>query len=430
MPRPAVCSSKVSSTPLSTTGSPAPAGTGERYLEYAAHGGFNNQRRNLFHALLMAHALNRTLLLPPALSHRLSPHYGQCPSHVAPPDATLKRFEAAAAHQEAIAAKRERRKAPGPLASASLSRLLDLSNVTDLVRVADLARHDATTASATVKYDCSNTIWTFQSLTPKPLKKECRARDGWRSRGGCACRDVRKTLKNVDFPLLRVGSTFKGFDTDPVRYRPDVLRLQRATLTYAAPFLAVTRAAVRSFAPSLAKHSTGETFDYAALHLRGGDGEFKRRFSQTVGRGMKDLLAQYEAARKRRVGPQHLPVTLYVASDVTFKKHRAFRDGLGALEAAARAHAGGGDRGAPAVRVVALRDVVKDAYVALAAATPGLEDGRALAALPDVEMHLDLLLCARARLAFAGTAGSSVSSSIRTLRRFLLDDDARAARGR
>ena len=429
MPRPAVCSSKVSSTPLSTTGSPT-AGTGERYLEYAAHGGFNNQRRNLFHALLMAHALNRTLLLPPALSHRLSPHYGQCPSHVAPPDATLKRFEAAAAHQEAIAAKRERRKAPGPLASASLSRLLDLSNVTDLVRVADLARYDTSQASATVKYDCSNTIWTFQSLTPKPLKKECRARDGWRSRGGCACRDVRKTLKNVDFPLLRVGSTFKGFDTDPVRYRPDVLRLQRATLTYAAPFLAVTRAAVRSFAPSLAKHSTGETFDYAALHLRGGDGEFKRRFSQTVGRGMKDLLAQYEAARKRRVGPQHLPVTLYVASDVAFKKHRAFRDGLGALEAAARAHAGGGDRGAPAVRVVALRDVVKDAYVALAAATPGLEDGRALAALPDVEMHLDLLLCARARLAFAGTAGSSVSSSIRTLRRFLLDDDARAARGR
>ena len=300
MPRPAVCSSKVSSTPLSTTGSPAPAG--ERYLEYAAHGGFNNQRRNLFHALLMAHALNRTLLLPPALSHRLSPHYGQCPSHVAPPDATLKRFEAAAAHQEAIAAKRERRKAPGPLASASLSRLLDLSNVTDLVRVADLARHDASTASATVKYDCSNTIWTFQSLTPKPLKKECRARDGWRSRGGCACRDVRKTLKNVDFPLLRVGSTFKGFDTDPVRYRPDVLRLQRATLTYAAPFLAVTRAAVRSFAPALAKHSTGETYDYASLHLRGGDGEFKRRFSQTVGRGMKDLLAQYEAARKRRAG--------------------------------------------------------------------------------------------------------------------------------
>ena len=26
----------------------------ERYLEYAAHGGFNNQRRNLFHGLLMA----------------------------------------------------------------------------------------------------------------------------------------------------------------------------------------------------------------------------------------------------------------------------------------------------------------------------------------------------------------------------------------
>jgi len=43
-------------------------------------------------------------------------------------------------------------------------------------------------------------------------------------------------------------------------------------------------------------------------------------------------------------------------------------------------------------------------------------------------MHLDLLLCASARLAFAGTAGSSVSSSVRTLRKFLLAEDKAAGR--
>ena len=88
----------------------------ERYLEYAAHGGFNNQRRNLFHGLLMAHALNRVLLLPPALSHRAAPHYGQCPSHVAPPSAILERFEKAAVNAEKAASIKK----PQDLPSASL----------------------------------------------------------------------------------------------------------------------------------------------------------------------------------------------------------------------------------------------------------------------------------------------------------------------
>ena len=472
-----VCAHKVSSTPFTTHGSGSRSG--ERYLEFAAHGallraaraaplwtraslvgGFNNQRRNLYHALLLAHALNRTLLLPPALSHRLSPHFGQCPTSVSPrapgsgaaarprardrkapfrrPEVITKRFETAAANQEAIAAKRERRKAPGPLAAASLLRLLDFSNVTDLVRVADLGTFDAANApSATSKYDCTNTIWTFGSLLPEgafAASKGCRARDGWRAKGGCACRDARKTLsagRARDVELLRVGSTFKGFDTEPIRHVPSVLRLQRATLTYAPPFLAVARAAVRSF---LARHGAIDpralTFDYAAMHLRGGDGSFKHHFKASITRAVKDLAAQYAASRKKAKEPQKLPLVLYVASDVGFRHYREFRDGLAKVEALVLKEAGDDDalKTRTAVRVVALKDVVRDAYEALAAATPGLEDGRALSALPDVEMHLDLLLCASARLAFAGTAGSSVSSSVRTLRAFLLAEEDAARR--
>jgi len=148
----AACSHKVSSSPLQRSGGAKDA-NGTRYLEFAVHGGFNNQRRNLFHALLVAHALNRTLLLPPALSHRLSPHYGQCPGHVAPPDAILARSAKAAADQEAAAARKERRRGgdASPLAASSLSRLLNFSGVADLVRVRDLARVDDGLAAATLK---------------------------------------------------------------------------------------------------------------------------------------------------------------------------------------------------------------------------------------------------------------------------------------
>ena len=263
-------------------------------------------------------------------------------------------------------------------------------------------------------------MWTFDSLLGGAKKKsgDCRARDGWRARGGCACRDVAATFSGVDLALLRVGSTFGGFDTEPVQYRPAYLRLQRATLTYAAPFLAVRDRAIRSFARD--GRDDARTRDYLALHLRGGDGEFARRFHATINRGFKELIAAYVAAAK--ASPVRRPVALYVASDAAFVKQREFRDGLAKLEAAVRGDSGDARR--RAVRVVALRDVVTgDARDALAAATPGLEDGRALAAVPDLEMHLDLLLCASARLGFAGTAGSSVSSSIRTLRKFLLAED-------
>ena len=378
----------------------------ERYLEYAAHGGFNNQRRNLFHGLLMAHALNRVLLLPPALSHRAAPHYGQCPSHVAPPSAILERFEKAAVNAEKAASIRK----PSNLPSASLRRLLNFTQVADLVQVEDLgAVATSTMASALVKYDCTNTIWTFSG------NGGCRARDGWRARGACRCRDVSKTLGGVAQPLLRIGSTFKGFDTDPIRSTAWGARLQRATLTYTDPMLAVARHASHRFARNR---------DYVALHLRGGDGEFRRRFHQTVRNAFKELITSYLARRKKATAPEVLPVPLYVASDTSYRSSREFREGLARLAAVVRKESNGAS--GEAISVSYLRKVIPDAQKAVVAASDTQQNGRLLAHAPDLEMHLDLLLCAHALLGFGGTAGSSVSSSIRTLRKYHLADDARA----
>ena len=115
---------------------------------------------------------------------------------------------------------------------------------------------------------------------------------------------------------MRVGSTFKGFDTDPIRYQPWALRLQRATLTYANPVRAVVRRATSRFAPALAHHE--HLSPYLSLHLRGGDGEFKRRFAQTIRNAFKECVASYlTARRKNRKTKLALPVALYIASDTT-----------------------------------------------------------------------------------------------------------------
>ena len=78
-----------------------------------------------------------------------------------------------------------------------------------------------------------------------------------------------------------------------------------------------------------------------------------------------------------------------------------------------------------AISVSYLRKVIPDAQKAVAAsATP--QDGRLLAHAPDLDMHLDPIDLRAALLGFGGTAGSSVSSSIRTLRKYHISDDAGA----
>ena len=76
--------------------------------------------------------------------------------------------------------------------------------------------------------------------------------------------------------LYSIGSTFKGFDTDPIRSTAWGARLQRATLTYTDPMLHGPR-----------QRTNCSKRDYVALHLRGGDGEFRRRFHQTVRNAFK-----------------------------------------------------------------------------------------------------------------------------------------------
>ena len=85
--------------------------------------------------------------------------------------------------------------------------------------------------------------------------------------------------------------------------------------------------------------------------------------------------------------------------------------------------AGTGGASGEAISVSYLRKVIPDAQKAVVASSKTPQDGRLLAHAPDLEMHLDLLICARALLGFGGTAGSSVSSSIRTLRKYHLADN-------
>jgi hypothetical protein len=155
--------------------------------------------------------------------------------------------------------------------------------------------------------------------------------------------------------------------------------------------------------------------------LRGGDGEFRRRFHQTVRNAFKELITSYLARRKKATAPEVLPVPLYVASDTSYRSSREFREGLARLAAVVRKEAGGA--GGEAITVSYLRKVIPDAQKAVVAASDTAQNGRLLAHAPDLEMHLDLLLCAHALLGFGGTAGSSVSSSIRTLRKYHLADN-------
>jgi hypothetical protein len=76
-------------------------------------------------------------------------------------------------------------------------------------------RHAAVSVAAS-NYDCSNTVWTFDSLRAggKKVAKRCAA-PSWGVKGGCACRDVGDTFGAAtrvghEANLLSWGSTFKG----------------------------------------------------------------------------------------------------------------------------------------------------------------------------------------------------------------------------
>lgn len=320
-------SSKSAPAPTHTTAL-APEGT--RLLEYAAHGGFNNQRRCLFNALLLGHALNRTVVLAPVLTHN-KVGYGSCP-HVRSPDSLRK-----------VAVS-------GP----SLRLLLRLENVSEgktvIVRALDS------------QYDCSNTVWSFAN-------KKCH-------------RNVHIFDKAPT--LLRWGSTFKGYDLGSFdKAHPGVRsRLLRATLEYTEPM----------------ERAVQINATYAAVHLRGSDGEFKRRFETSIARAFRQL--------------SHLEKPLvFVASDIsltTLRRKKVFRDGVKSLQA----------------KIFSLKDVLKHKSASKRVYEAALQcdwpekRAKALAKTPELELHLDFLLAANAQLGFAGTSGSSFSSSVRNLRKF------------
>ena len=109
------------------------------------------------------------------------------------------------------------------------------------------------------------------------------------------------------------------------------------------------------------------------------------------------------ARRKKATAPEVLPVPLYVASDTSYRSSREFREGLARLAAVVRKESNGAS--GEAISVSYLRKVIPDAQKAVVAASATPQDGRLLAHAPDLDMHLDLLICAHALLGFGGTAG-------------------------
>lgn len=387
----------------------------DRYLEYAPSGGFNNQRRSLLHGMMMAFALNRTLLVAPPLSHREGPRYGSCPSHIRSP-ATLEKSYVQSARKANVdnfaKAKKFLKTKQGP--AASMRRILSFN--ASVVPTVDwttvfLNDEEDVVDAVTSLYDCSNTIWTFGE------KKSCRTPD-WGRRGSCKCRTIQKDLATKK-PLLRVGGVFKNLDVASFEalYGRKLFQdhFLRASLEYSVPFEVL----VTKLVPARGH--------YAALHIRGADGDFQRRIDSTLDRGFRDLAHQLQSTRGSI--PYHI-MPLFLATDLSvplLRKNGVFKRGIELINQVIAPRE---------VRVLAQADLLKRHHLkdtptalhdaALTSWSP--EEAAFLAGSPELDMHLDVLLCASARLAFSGTAGSSMSSSIRNLRKFRISASARSGR--
>lgn len=362
----------------------------EQFLEYSAHGGFNNQRRCLFHALLVAYAVNRTLVVPPALSHRSTQHYGSCPTSVKSPDATRSRFENTV---RSVVNFRPSLRQVVSIDGAGV-RLMDYAKVFEGSNVL---------SAAALRYDCTNTIWTFGARS-----KGCRTTSYGSPRGGCACRSVLETIGTRSEPIVRLGSIFKGVDLasfDQKYGKATRERFLQATLNYSLPFASVAEPATCSVDGTIKNRNfnTSQCGNYAAVHIRGSDGDFRNRVDSSISRALRDVAARAPDAR-----------ALYVASDISLSvisRRSAFKEGM--------------KRFAGVPSVVSLKQVLKTTpmrAISAAAAALGFDKSEAkkFANTPDLDMHLDILIAANARLAFAGTAGSSMSTAISTLRNFNL----------
>jgi len=346
-----------------------------RYLEYGVHAGFNNQRIELYHGLLAARAMNRTLLLPPALRHGKVRHKY--------PEKLLRLFEVAAASAEARA-----EAASGLTAAASLAHLLDLAGVSDLVGETDLAaygKHIMTAPASTLA--CDHHVWLFDaterhgggmSYCLKENQTKCQ-------------RLTPASTPARDYELLRLPSLFAG---SVVGGGPTAERIERATLTYAAPL----RRAAAAFAPIKS---------YAAVHIRASDAlEFGANGTVEQGRIARAFGVLLEDAAACNGSRVPSTVDLFVASNVQrarYENTTAFVAGVEALRAAL---------GATDIRVRTLDAPPEAVAAAVASAASSPAEGAALASTADLTSHIDWLIAVAAPIGFGGLSGSTFSYEI------------------
>ena len=214
-----------------------------KYIKYGTQGGWSNQLICLERALWLAHALNRTLILPPMIPHFEVTH------------GTL--------NKKSIDEIYSKQSPYVPLQSV-IDFPLSIPHVLPVIDFQSLynANHTFTDISISETYNFTNTIWTRNTpLGINNTRQTIHTRMYGRELDVTVTyRDIQRELSQFEsYDILTFKKVFEGRHFHETMVQPVL------NLTYAAPIRSAARQVMKRLGP------------YAAIHLRGGDGIFKRR---------------------------------------------------------------------------------------------------------------------------------------------------------
>lgn len=342
------------------------------FLEYISHSGFCNQQIAYTHALFLAYALNRTLLSPPLLPH-FALAYGHCDGRHNLDSIRTKFKKLMKIHKK----------------GATMSRVLNSESVGDLVSIIDYSKWHSTHLPGTyskllMPWDCYNNIWVESAVISQA---KCSFN---KSRTAKECRVLKELgVQVANITLLSWGSTYSGFE--PGAFGIDKItenRLRYSALEYTST--------LRIAAEAISKHLQS----YFAVHIRGGDHHFEAEVDETIESILR--LAVDHINQELEFHEICSNLTMYVATDIDERRKINISNRAKQIFACP-------------VHVAFLDTLLPNGAQKFVSMVPAL-DAFSMSKIEDLELHLDMLICASAPLFFIGTARSTVSASISQLR--------------
>jgi hypothetical protein len=215
-----------------------------KYIKYGAQSGWANQLICLERALWLAHALNRTLMLPPMIPHFV----------------TKKGSYKDSKTTNEIYSKQSPYVPLQSVIDFSLSTPHDLP-LMDFRSLYD-ANHTLTDICITETYNVTNTIWTRNTpLGLNGTRQTIHTRlYGEELDVAVTYRDIQRELSQFEsYDILTFTKVFEGLHFHKTMFQPFL------NLTYAPSIRSAARRVMERLGP------------YAAIHLRGGDGHFARQ---------------------------------------------------------------------------------------------------------------------------------------------------------